>query len=129
MRSKLLFTDRLLNPQPEKLRGSKFDTPEDLGAFSQKFDEGVKRVFSKNQAPQYVKFGSLRDNDPKCGIKAGRLALAGYIMLDRSEKLYSNIYASRAEVSEFFEPSIQSTVDTIKNNFSQHLATDSVCIL
>ena len=67
----------LLNPPPGKLRGSKFNTPGDLDTFSQKFDEGVKRVFSNDQAPQYVKFGSLRDNDPDCGIKAGRLALTG----------------------------------------------------
>ena len=73
----ILTIDRLLNPQPGKLKGSKFDTPEDLDAFSQKFDEGVKRVFSKVQPPQYVKFGSPRDNDPDCGIKAGRLALTG----------------------------------------------------
>ena len=77
MRSNILLTERSLNLQPEKLSGSKFDTPEDLDAFSQKFDEGLKRVFCKDQAPQYVKFGSPRDNDPKCGIKAGRLVLTG----------------------------------------------------
>jgi len=59
------------------LEGSKFNTPEDLAMFSQRFDEGVKKVFSNNQAPQYVKFGSLRDNDPEYGIKAGRLMLTG----------------------------------------------------
>jgi len=59
------------------LRGSRFHTPENLAAFSQRFDEGVKKVFSNNQADQYVKFGSLRDNDPTCGIKAGRLTLTG----------------------------------------------------
>ena len=67
----------LLNPQPGKFNGSKFDTPEDLAAFSQKFDEGVKRVFSNDQATQYVRFGTPRDNDPKCGVKAGRLTLTG----------------------------------------------------
>ena len=67
----------LLDPRPGKLRGSKFDTPEDLDVFSQRFDEGVKRVFSKDQATQYVKVGSLRENDPDCGIKAGRLMLTG----------------------------------------------------
>ena len=71
------LTDRLLNSQPEKLRGSRFNTPEDLGAFSQKFDEGVKKVFSNDQAAQHVKFGSPRDNDPQCGIKAGRVTLTG----------------------------------------------------
>ena len=66
-----------LNLQPEQLRGSKFDTPEVLTAFSQKFDEGVRRVFSNDRATQYVKFGTPRDSDPKYGIKAGRLALTG----------------------------------------------------
>ena len=68
-----------LNPQPppEKLRQSKFNTPEDLSAFAQKFDEGLKRVFSDESGAQYVKFGSPRDNDPRHGIKTGKLMLTG----------------------------------------------------
>ena len=77
VRSNILLTAMLFDPQPGKLRGSKFDTPEDLDVFSQRFDEGVKRVFSKDQATQYVKVGSLRENDPDCGIKARRLMLTG----------------------------------------------------
>jgi hypothetical protein len=73
----VLCKARASNLGPEKLRGSKFNTPEDLAAFSQKFDEGVKMVFSSDKAAQYVKFGSLRDNDPQYGIKAGRLTLTG----------------------------------------------------
>jgi len=71
--------DQSLNQQPEKLKYSKFNTPEDLGAFSQRFDEGVKKVFSisNSNTDQYVKFGSPRDNDPNCGIRAGRLTLTG----------------------------------------------------
>jgi len=92
-------------------RGSRFNTPENLAAFSQRFDEGVKKVFSNNQADQYVKFGSLRDNDPAYGIKAGRLTLTG------------------AQVSGFFEPSIQSTVDTIRDNFRQRITANSFAFL
>ena len=77
MHPNILLADSSLIPQPEKLGGSKFDTPEDLAVFSQRFDEGVKRVFSKDQGVQYVKFGSPRDDDPKCGIKAGRLTFTG----------------------------------------------------
>jgi len=121
-----LLPNRLLKPQPEKLRGSRFNTPEDLDAFSQKFDEGVKRVFSSDQAAQHVKFGSLRDSDPDCGIRAGRLALTGYLKLAPFASLHSNFDASRTQVSEFFEPSIQSTVDSIRDNFSQRLVTNSV---
>ena len=63
--------------QLEKLKPSKFNTTEDISAFAQKFDEGLKRVFSDETGVQYVKFGSPRDNDPQYGIKAGKLALTG----------------------------------------------------
>jgi len=66
-----------VEPQLEKLQTSKFNTPEDLSAFAQKFDEGLKRVFSDDTGPQYIKFGSPRDNEPKHGIKSGRLMLTG----------------------------------------------------
>ena len=35
-------------------------------------------------------------------------------------------HAHSTEVSGFFEPSIQSTVDSIRDNFSKRLATGSV---
>ncbi|KAF9650933.1 hypothetical protein BDM02DRAFT_3127282 [Thelephora ganbajun] len=50
-------------------RKSKFNTPEDIPAFAQKFDEGLKRVFSDDKGSQYIKFGSPRDNDPQHGVK------------------------------------------------------------
>jgi hypothetical protein len=59
------------------LKGSKFNTPEDIAAFAQKFDEGLKRVFSDDKGIQKVKFGSPRDNDPRVGIKSGSLMLTG----------------------------------------------------
>ena len=79
MCSNVPFTNRSLNPQQDKLKHSKFNTPEDLGAFSQRFDDGVKKVFSmsNSSADQYVRFGSPRDNDLNCGIRAGRLTLTG----------------------------------------------------
>ena len=77
MCSNIQSIGQLLDPQTGKLRGSKFDTPEDLAAFAQRFDDGVKRLFSNDQTSQYVKFGSPRDNDPKCGIKAGRFTMTG----------------------------------------------------
>ena len=77
VRSGVPLADRLLSPQLGKLGRSRFNTPEDLGAFAQRFDEGVKRLFSSDQASQYVKFGGPRDNDPECGVRAGRLTLTG----------------------------------------------------
>ena len=77
MRFNIPLADQSINPQPGMLRGSGLDTPGNLEAFSQRFDDGVKKVFSNNQMDQYVKFGSPRDNNPSCGIKAGRLTLTG----------------------------------------------------
>jgi len=79
VRSSVPPTDWSLNPQPEKLTYSKFNDPEHLAAFSQKFDEGVKKIFStsNSRADQHVKFGFSRDNDPDYGIKAGRITLTG----------------------------------------------------
>jgi len=59
------------------LKGSQFDSPENLETFAQKFDEGVKRIFSNDKISQYVKFGTQKDTDPNCGIRAGRLTLTG----------------------------------------------------
>lgn len=95
----------------EKWKNSKYDDPDDLSTFSQKFDEGVKRVFSNDKISHHVKFGSARDNDPQCGIKAGRFTLTG------------------AQVSEFFEPSIQAVVSSINDKFSQRIATNSLVFL
>jgi len=77
VRSNAPPTDRLLSTQPEELKYSKFNTPEDLASFSRKFDEGVKKIFSTSNShtDQHVKFGSPRDNDPDYGIKAGRITL------------------------------------------------------
>ncbi|KAF9782380.1 hypothetical protein BJ322DRAFT_1010304 [Thelephora terrestris] len=93
-------TARAREMASERLRKSKFNTPEDIAAFAQKFDEGTKRVFSNDEGLQYIKFGSLRDNDPQHGIKAGKMTLTG------------------KQVSGFFEPSIQSTVEFVKENFT-----------
>ena len=80
MRSNIMLTPPGTEPLPEKLQRSRFNTPEDLASFSQRFDEGVKKVFSTSNSTSdhYVRFGSPRDNDPSYGIRAGRLTLTGY---------------------------------------------------
>ena len=71
------FVAPSVQQKPEKLKQSSFNTPEDIAAFAQKFDEGLKRVFSDDSGTQYIKFGSPRDNDPNHGIKGGKLMLTG----------------------------------------------------
>ena len=77
--SDLPLTDRSLNLQPEQLKFSEFNTSQDLAAFSQRFDGGLKKNFSisNSHATQYVRFGCLRDNDPSYGIEGGKLRLTG----------------------------------------------------
>ncbi|KAF9783743.1 hypothetical protein BJ322DRAFT_876964 [Thelephora terrestris] len=93
------------------LRQSKFNTIEDISAFAQKFDDGLKRVFTNETGVQYIKFGSPRDDDPRYGIKAGKLALTGQ------------------QVSKFFEPSVRATVDSIKEDFAEILPMNSSAFL
>lgn len=66
-----------VQPQLEKLKKSTFNTTEDIATFTQKFDEGLKKVFFDDKRIQHIKFGSPRDNDAQHGIKAGKLALTG----------------------------------------------------
>lgn len=54
-----------------------FNTLEDITAFSQKFDDGLKKSFFDDKKTQYIKFGCPRDNDPQHGVKAGKLSLTG----------------------------------------------------
>ena len=61
-----------------KLKGSKkFNTESDLEAFTECFNNGLKFHFSEDNKPQFVKFGTVRDNDSSCDIKNGRLTLQG----------------------------------------------------
>ena len=63
--------------EPEKLKKSRFNTPEDIATFTKRFDEGLKRVFSDDRGAQYVKFRLPRDADPANGVKGGKLTLKG----------------------------------------------------
>jgi len=70
-----LFPHLILSP-PARFKDSKFGA-EDIEAFTENFDGGLKKVFSDSSKPQFVKFGSPRDNDPSCNVKHGRLSLQG----------------------------------------------------
>jgi len=49
-----------------------------MDAFTERFDKGLKTSFSEDSRPQFVKFGSARDNDSSRGIKGGKLTLQGW---------------------------------------------------
>jgi hypothetical protein len=59
----------------ELLNDSPFS--DDLDHISDCFDKTTKPRFRNSVDPQYVKFGSARDNDLDCGIRFGQLKLTG----------------------------------------------------
>ena len=62
---------------PARFKNSEFDNEQDLVAFTESFDTGLKAIFSDSSKPQFVKFGSPRDTDTSCGVKSGKLILQG----------------------------------------------------
>ncbi|KAG1739210.1 uncharacterized protein EDB91DRAFT_1053992 [Suillus paluster] len=80
----------------EKLRGSKYGTPDSIDHITKRFDETTKRLFRDKKELQFIPFGSPLDKDASAGIRGGQLKLNG------------------AEVAEFFEPSVQAAIESIK---------------
>jgi hypothetical protein len=57
------------------LRFSRF--AEDVDNITACFDKTTKLRFRNSDDPQYIKFGSVRDNDPAVNIRSGQLRLRG----------------------------------------------------
>ena len=55
------------------------DSPfiDDLEHIVRCFDKTTKLRFSTAEEPEYIKFGSARDNDETCNIRFGQLKLTG----------------------------------------------------
>ena len=68
---------RVLRLPIAKLKNFNSYTESDLDAFTECFDKGLKGNFSEGSKPQFVRFGSPRDNDSRCDVKGGRLMLPG----------------------------------------------------
>lgn len=60
-----------------KLKDSKFDNKQDLDTLTESFDTGLKAAFADNTKPQFIKFGSPRDNNAGCGVKNGKFSVLG----------------------------------------------------
>ncbi|KAF8161525.1 hypothetical protein B0H34DRAFT_781971 [Crassisporium funariophilum] len=73
------------------------DSPfiDDLDHIVRCFDKTAKLRFRNADEPQYVKFGSTRDNDAKHNIRFGQLKLAG------------------TDVAKFFEPSVDCILQSV----------------
>jgi hypothetical protein len=80
----------------KKLQNSKYGTADSLDHITKRFDETTKRLFRDKKDLQFIPFGSPLDKDMPVGIRGGQLKLTGN------------------EVSEFFEPSIEAAITSIK---------------
>ncbi|KAF7316791.1 hypothetical protein HMN09_00412200 [Mycena chlorophos] len=80
----------------EKLRHSKYGSPESVEHITRRFDETTKRLFRDDHSLQFVSFGSPLDKDSAVGIRGGKLKLTG------------------EEVRDLFEPSIEAAFEAIK---------------
>lgn len=80
----------------DKLKGSKYGSPDSVEHITKRFDEDAKRRFRSKKEESWVKFGSPLDKDTAVGIKAGQMKLSG------------------SEVAELFEPSIEALVISIR---------------
>ena len=67
-----------MDTNSEKLKNSKYGTPDTLDHITKRFDETTKRLFRDKNDLQYIPFGSPLDKDLKVGIRGGQLKLTGY---------------------------------------------------
>ena len=70
-------TSRYSYKYPEKLRNSKYGTPDALDHITKRFDETTKRLFRDYNDLQFIPFGSPLDKDLSVGIRGGQLKLTG----------------------------------------------------
>ena len=63
----------------EKLRTSKYGSPDSLDHITKRFDETTKRLFRDSKELQFVPFGSPLDKDLPVGIRGGQLKLTGCV--------------------------------------------------
>ncbi|KAL6307414.1 hypothetical protein BKA93DRAFT_727356 [Sparassis latifolia] len=84
----------------DKLKTSKYGSPDSLDHITKRFDETTKRLFRDDKDLQFVPFGSPLDKDISAGIRGGQLRLKG------------------TEVAALFQPSIEAAVLSIENQVS-----------
>lgn len=70
---------RRASPESEKLKNSKYGSPDSIDHITKRFDETTKRLFRDKNDIQWVPFGSPLDKDLTVGIRNGSLKLTGFV--------------------------------------------------
>ncbi|KAI0743084.1 hypothetical protein C8Q80DRAFT_1331185 [Daedaleopsis nitida] len=79
----------------KKLQQSEYGNPDDLKSMLDYFDSSTKPVFKDENEMSYIKFGSMKCNDPAVSIRRGQLTLTG------------------SEMKSFFKPSLSAIVAAV----------------
>lgn len=113
---------------PELLTDSPF--VDDLDHISDCFDKSTKPRFRNSLDPQYVKFGSARDNDPGYGIRFGQLKLTGYahVSVPFATTQYQLFVPRSTDIAGFFQPSIDCVVQAVEDQRNSAKERTSVSI-
>ncbi|KAI0750429.1 hypothetical protein C8Q74DRAFT_1394251 [Fomes fomentarius] len=80
-----------------RLRGSQYGNEDDIRAMLRYFDVSTKPVFKDGGEASYIKFGSMRCNEPAFNIRRGQLKLDSTAMVS------------------FFQPSLDAIIKAVKS--------------
>ncbi|KAF8632111.1 hypothetical protein AX15_002042 [Amanita polypyramis BW_CC] len=79
----------------EKLRRSRYGTPEDIEVMTTYFDKVTRLSFKDPSMPYFIRFGRNTENDPEFDIRCGLIKIKG------------------SQIAEFFEPTVRSIIQVI----------------
>ncbi|KAM5545516.1 hypothetical protein V8D89_000554 [Ganoderma adspersum] len=102
---------RLLEFLKGHLAASRYGNEEDLKLMVDSFDKSTKPVFKDEKEPSYIKFGTMKDNDPGANIRRGQLTLSG------------------AQVASFFRPALESIFEVIERQRAGSTALSTVFLV
>ncbi|KAG2063017.1 hypothetical protein BDR04DRAFT_1111856 [Suillus decipiens] len=97
LQGSVFVTSRARALLQKKLSGSEhYSNPKIIAQMTDVFDNSTKLRFRKPDEPSYIKFGTIRDKDPKYDIRSGQLKLAGQ------------------DIADLFEPSIEAIIEAFE---------------
>ncbi|OSC99572.1 hypothetical protein PYCCODRAFT_1394827 [Trametes coccinea BRFM310] len=79
----------------ERLKDSAYGNDEDIKVMLDYFDKSTKPIFKDKKDAAYIKFGTMKCNDPKVNIRRGQLTLTG------------------VEMESFFAPCLEAIVKAV----------------
>jgi hypothetical protein len=113
LQGSVFVTSRARTLLRKKLLGSEhYSDPKIIAQMADIFDKSTKLRFRKPDEPSYIRFGTIRDKDPKYDIRSGQLKLAGQ------------------DVADLFEPSIKAIIEAFKQQRrAASTAINMVCLV